>query len=143
MKNGGSLMTKKKDPKDYLKVGRPTVMTDEVVRKLEWAFSIGCSDAEACFFAGISKQTLYDYQERNPEYVDRKALLKEKMVLKARTVIANALNNEDKDMARWFLERKRKQEFSTRVESTGADGEPLSLPVLNIVPVRVKDGGQS
>lgn len=136
-------MTKKKDPKDYLKVGRPTVMTDEVVRKLEWAFSIGCSDAEACFFAGISKQTLYDYQEKNPEYVDRKALLKEKMVLKARTVIANALNNEDKDMARWFLERKRKQEFSTRVESTGADGEPLSLPVLNIVPVRVKDGGQS
>ena len=136
-------MTKKKDPKDYVKVGRPTVMTDEVVRKLEWAFSIGCSDAEACFFAGISKQTLYDYQEKNPEYVDRKALLKEKMVLKARTVVANALNNEDKDMARWFLERKRKQEFSARVESTGADGEPLLLPVLNIVPVRVKDGSQS
>ncbi len=110
-------MTKKKDPKDYLPVGRPTVMTEEVVNKLEQAFSMGCSDLEACLFADISKQTLYDYQEKHPEFVDRKAMLKQKMIFKARSVIAEALNKKDENTAKWLLERKLKDEFSTKIES--------------------------
>ena len=110
-------MTKKKDPKDFLPVGRPTVMTPEVVGKLEQAFSLGCSDIEACLFAGISKQALYDYQTKNPDYADRKAMLKEKLVLKARTVIAESLNKSDENTAKWYLERKAKDEFSTKVEN--------------------------
>ena len=97
--------------------GRPTVMTEEVVSKLEQAFSMGCSDLEACLFANISRQTLYDYQEKNPEFIDRKALLKQKMIFKARSVIADALNNKDENTAKWYLERKRKDEFSTKVEN--------------------------
>lgn len=110
-------MTKKKDPKDYLPVGRPTVMTEEVVNKLEQAFSMGCSDLEACLFADISKQTLYDYQEKHPEFADRKAMLKQKMIFKARSVIAEALNKKDENTAKWLLERKLKDEFSTKIES--------------------------
>jgi hypothetical protein len=113
----GVKMTKRKDPKDYQKVGRPTVMTDEVVSKLEQAWSMGCSDLEACLFADISKQTLYDYQAKYPEFVDRKERLKESLVLKARTVIANSLNNKDENTAKWYLERKKKDEFSTKVEN--------------------------
>lgn len=97
--------------------GRPTVMTPEVVSKLEQAFSMGCSDLEACLFADISKQALYDYQEKNPEFADRKAMLKQKMIFKARSVIAEALNNKDENTAKWLLERKLKDEFSTKTES--------------------------
>lgn len=111
-------------------VGRPSSMTKEVIDKLETSFSMGCSDLEACLFAGISKQTLYDYQARNPEYADRKAMLKERLVLKARTVIANALNNKDENTAKWYLERKKKDEFSLRQEQTGADGEKLFQKVF-------------
>lgn len=104
--------------------GRPTVMTQDVVNKLEQAFSMGCSDLEACLFADISKQTLYDYQEKNPEFVDRKAMLKQKMIFKARSVIADALNNKDRTTAQWYLERKQKDEFSTKVETdTTVKGE--------------------
>lgn len=109
-------MTKKKDPKDKKTAGRPTVMTPEVVNKLEQAFSMGCSDLEACLFADISKQTLYDYQAKNPEFADRKAMLKETLILKARSVIATSLNNKDENTAKWYLERKAKNEFSTKVE---------------------------
>lgn len=109
-------MTKKKDPKDKKTAGRPTVMTIDVVNKLEQAFSMGCSDVEACLFADISKQTLYDYQAKNPEFVDRKERLKERLILKARTVIADALNRKDENTAKWYLERKAKNEFSTKVE---------------------------
>lgn len=110
-------MTKRKDHKDKKTAGRPTVMTPEVVNKLEQAFSMGCSDLEACLFADISKQTLYDYQAKHPEFTDRKAMLKETLILKARSVIATSLNNKDENTAKWYLERKRKDEFSLKVEN--------------------------
>lgn len=120
--------------------GRPTVMTPETLTNLEQAFSLGCTDMEACFFANIGKSALYNYQKEHPEFAERKEALKEKMIFAARTVIANSLADNDKDTAKWLLERKRKQEFSTRIENTGADGEPLQMPVLNILPVRVENG---
>lgn len=110
-------MTKKKYPKDLVGAGRPTIMTPDVVNKLEQAFSMGCTDLEACLYADISKQTLYNYQEKHPEFVDRKEMLKQKLVLKARSVVAEALNNKDENTAKWYLERRRKDEFSVKSEN--------------------------
>jgi len=105
------------------KVGRPTDMTTETVNKLEEVFAIGGTDEEACFYADISKQTLYNYQEKHPEFVDRKEALKERPILKARQTIVKALDQPQQ--AQWFLERKRKNEFAQRNELTGKDGEKL------------------
>jgi len=127
--------------KQKTKIGRPPSVTQDVVNKLEEAFSLGATDLEACFFAGISKQTLYNYQEKNPDFIDRKVALKERLVLKARAVIRDALENKDKQTAQWYLERKKKDEFSQRQEQTGADGQPLNpLPTeISVVLVRPKD----
>jgi len=100
--------------------GRPTVMTEEIVGKLEHAFLMGCTDLEACFYAGISKQALYDYQDRHPSYVDRKERLKQNPIFLARTTLVDNLANNP-ELALKFLERKLKAEFSTRVETTGSD----------------------
>lgn len=132
-------MTKKKDPKDYLKTGRPTEMTPETIEKLDFAFSMGCSDLEACYYADIGKTTLYNYQNKHPEYLERKHTLKERPMFKARAAVIKAISDGDTATARWFLERKAKQEFSTREEITGADGSALSVPIINILPVKVKD----
>jgi len=96
------------------KVGRPTVMTEETIRKLEEVFAIGGSDSEACFYADISKESLYAYCREHPEFTDRKEALKEKPILKARQTIVKAL--DDPKDAQWFLERKRKNEFSVKQE---------------------------
>lgn len=117
--------------------GRPTIMTPDVVNKLEQAFSLGATDLEACFYAGISKQTLYNYQERFPEFVDRKAALKDKLVLKARQVVASAMESGDKQTAQWYLERKKKDEFSVKtvndIQPLGKDGLPTDQPQPVIV----------
>jgi len=105
------------------KGGRPTKMSKETITKLEEVFALGGSDSEACFYANISKQTLYNYQKENPEFVDRKEALKEKPILKARQTVVKAL--DDPKDAQWFLERKRKEEFSLRQEVTGPEGEKL------------------
>lgn len=95
-------------------VGRPTVLTQDAIQKLEQAFSIGATDIEACFYAGIGRSTLYAYQKDHPEFLDRKEMLKERQVLKARSVIDKALQEGDKNIAKWYLERKRKDEFATQ-----------------------------
>lgn len=98
-------------------MGRPTVMTPEVIAKLEEAFAWGCSDREACLWAGIAEPTLYLYQEKHPEFIDRKAALKDTVILKSRKTVANAVERGDRDTAKWILERKKKDEFSTKVEN--------------------------
>lgn len=128
------MLKKRKDGK--YNTGRPTVMTEPVLQKLEQAFSLDCSDEEACLHAGISPSTLYNYQNEHKEFLERKNLLKKTLVLKARTVIAEALNKNDRCTASWYLERKMKSEFSTREELTGIDGNPLS-PTLQIEFVNV------
>jgi hypothetical protein len=108
-------------------VGRPTVITEEVLRKLEEAFAMGCTDLEACVFADIGKTALYEYQKENPAFAERKEQLKEKPFLLARQTIYSSLTGiED---AQWFMERKRKSEFSTRQEFTGKDGEAIQISV--------------
>lgn len=106
--------------------GRPTKMTPETVKKLEEAFAIGASDGEACFYADISKVTLYSYQEKHPEFLNRKEALKERPVLLARQTVVKGLESNP-DLAFKYLERKRKAEFASRQEVTGADGEQFTV----------------
>ena len=92
------------------KGGRPTVMTETVLAKLEEAFALGCTDKEACLFADISPDALYKYQRANPEYIKRKEALKETPVLLARTTVVKAVK-DNPTMAFQFLERKKRDEF--------------------------------
>lgn len=102
------------------KGGRPTVMTPEVIQKLEDAFSWGCTDLEACCNANISKSTLYNYCDDNPLFMERKEILKNNTSLKAKKVINSALNDDDVSTAHKVLDRKE----GTKVKSeiTGANG---------------------
>lgn len=109
------------------KGGRPSVMTPETIDKLEEVFKIGGTDEEACLNANIGMSTLYDYQKANPKFSDRKEQLKQNPFLKARRTIISSLDNPN--YAFEYMKRKKKDEFSDRVEHTGADGEKL---VLNI-----------
>ena len=86
--------------------GRPTKITPEVIRKLEGAFLLGCTDLEACFSADIGKTALYDYCKDNPEFAERKEALKENPSFKARLVILDALDNNDLATAHKVIDRK-------------------------------------
>lgn len=116
--------------------GRPTVMTPETMKLLEEAFLIGASDAEACLKANIGMATLYKYQNDHPDFIERKQELKENLTYRARQVIANKIKDNDGETAKWYLERKKKAEFSTRQELTAEDGKAL-MPTIEITPVTV------
>lgn len=109
--------------------GRPIAVDTTVLQKLYEAFIIGATDQEACFWANIANGTLYNFQTKYPEFLDLKEQWKENPVMKARNTIYKNLNSPM--TASWFLERKRKSEFSTRSELTGADGEKLLPEVID------------
>ena len=111
------------------KGGRKTVMTEEVIAKLEEAFAWGCTDREACLWADIAEKTLYNYQEKNPEFVQRKESLKDKPILLARKTVVNAIKDGDRTMSLAYLDRKKKDEFSTKVENDVRVKE-LPKPIL-------------
>jgi len=123
------------------KPGRPTVITPEVIDKLETAFSMGCTDTEACLYANISRTALFEYMAKNPDFRARREELKDHPMLLARTTVYNALADNLAN-AQWYLERKLKKEFSPRAELTGADGKDIiPIPILGGITQNNEDQG--
>lgn len=106
------------------KGGRPSSITEVVLKKLEEAFALGCTDREAALLADITPATMYNYQTRNPEFVERKEVLRQSPILLARRTVVEALSG-DPYLALKYLERKRKDEFGLRQEMTGKEGRPV------------------
>ncbi len=91
-------------------MGRPSLMTPKTIDKLRQAFMMGCSDREACVYADIANQTLYNYQQEHPEFLEQKTTYKTNPLLKARKTIFDNLG--EVKTAQWYLERKANQEFN-------------------------------
>lgn len=102
-------------------------MTPETIAKLEEAFLNGATDKEAIFQADISSATFYNYCEKNPDFVERKESLKDQVKYRARRNIVKAIEEGDKTLSQWYLERKVKGEFAQRTENTGAEGGPIQV----------------
>lgn len=118
-------------------IEEPQKLTQEVRAKLEEAAALDCTWEEMAFFAGISKSSLYNWLASVDGLKDRLHDLKQSPVLKARRTVVGALDQPG--MALSYLERKRRSEFATRQEQTGADGRDLYDPLAK----KIADLGES
>jgi hypothetical protein len=94
------------------KVGRPTVINEDILRKLEAGLATGFSISTACHFAGISTSTFYEHKALDKEFSDRVRWAEEWATYKARQVIIKAIEDGNVDAAKWYLSRKARTEFS-------------------------------
>lgn len=95
-------------------------------------------DKEACLYAGISPATLYSYQQKHPEFAERKEQLKLTPNMAARKTIVRRL--DETHTAQWWLEKKdpdmrpsSKVEHSGSIETTdgeSAERSPAELKAL-------------
>lgn len=100
---------------DKSKVGRRRFDGKEenlVVQKLEEAFAWGCSDEEACLYAGISTSALYEYQHIDELFLERKQLLKLRPVLIARKSVVEGLE-KNPILAYKYLLKKHESSLET------------------------------
>lgn len=105
---------KKKKSKEKGKMGRPTVITDAVVGKLELGFKAGLNKTECCEFAGISRNALYDYLAKNPDFSNKIEVLQSHPSMKAKLNISCRIEKGDIELSQWYLERKNRDEFSLK-----------------------------
>lgn len=98
-------------------------LTPENIQKLEASFALDCSIGEICFYCDISPSTLLNWREKNPELFSRLERLRDKPILKARQEVVKGIEN-DKEFALKYLSKKKKAEFSDRLDVT-TDGEKL------------------
>ena len=85
-----------------------------------------CTMEEIAFYANISKQTLYNWMESDKKFKERLDELRTNPVLKARRTIVDKLDNAEH--AKWYLERKRKTEFSQKIETDiTSKGEQINV----------------
>lgn len=119
-------------------MARPTVMTPEVIAKLEEAFAWGCTDREACLWAGIAVSTLQLFQDNNPKFIERKEALKDTVILKSRKSVHDRVLKGDVDTSKWVLERKKKDEYSTKTENDVRVKE-LPKPIMDFTDVQQDD----
>lgn len=111
-------------------VTNPVKLDDITVKKIEEALAMDCSIEEVCLMANISKQTFYNWQNSFPELKERFDLLRATPFLKARDTIIKSLDNPQHAFE--YMKRKKKNEFSERLEQTGADGKDLPTPIIKL-----------
>ena len=90
--------------------GKFTKLTDDTVKKLEEVFALDGTNEEACFWAGISKQTFYNWVKDNPDMKERFDSLRQRPFLKARQTVISGIDGNP-EFALKYLERKKKLEF--------------------------------
>ena len=137
--------------------GRPTVMTKEILSKLEAAWNIGATDRIACASAGIGEATLYKYLSEHPEYVEVKDHCKSQLAIQALNNTAQAMQgknwkgdpySDDRnecarvalDTSKWALTHgPHKGDYANRTEVTGADGESLNVLVKYVTKEEIAE----
>lgn len=110
----------------------------ETIGKLEQAFAIDATIAEACFYAGIHPSTYHDWVNADYKLNDRLQALRNNPVLTARQTVVKAIKT-DSELALKYLERKKKLEFSPRIEQTGAGGGAIEMTNYNVDMLENKD----
>ena len=110
------------------KGGRPTKMTEETIHRLREAYSMDCTDEEACCYASISTFTLYDYQKKHPKFSEEKQLLKQKPYLIARKSVVKGVS-EDPKLALEYMKLKKNKEFTVNqnVNVSGDQENPVQI----------------
>ena len=126
-------MTKKKG-KNKKKRGRKLFDGKDpnvVIPKLEQAWAVDASDAEASLFADISPQALCRYLKSHPKIKERKEALKNQPRFKAKVSVVNALTG-DPDLALKYLERRAPKDYAPLQRQAATDNEGNNLsPVFD------------
>lgn len=107
----------------------------EKVLRLIDSYKIDANDDEACVYAGILRINLQYFQEIHPEFLYIKSACRQVLGLKAKKALAEKVEQNPE----WYLERKRKDEYSPRIENTGPNGRDLFQEVTDKLNKTISD----
>lgn len=96
---------------------------------LERYLILGYSLVKCCQLGGLTWSNVdFHYKTNNKFRLAVDGLINAPNV-KARANIINDINRGNIDSSKYWLERREREDFATRQENTGKDGEPLTQPI--------------
>lgn len=110
--------------------GRPTVLTPEVRTIILTAISLGSYRQVAAQMAGIDPSTLSRWMQREDEpYASFAAEVAQIEAATEVNAVARLSQAGNAALVLAWLERRHKDRWSTRLESTGKEGGPIQIDV--------------
>lgn len=103
--------------------GRPTVITPATVRLLKQAFKDGLSVSESCFVSGIGRTAYYSHRSTDEAFANKMELAKAYVSIKAKKTVVQAIDTGNLNAAKWWLERKARNEFGQHPEDEETEWE--------------------
>lgn len=109
----------------------------DIIQSLRPFLEMGLSRNKACESIGLAPATLSNWVKDDEALGMKLQGWENTMNMLALTNVHSALQKEAetedarKETSKWYLERRMKKEFSTRVENTGEDGAPLVVTFDN------------
>ncbi|MDQ5913753.1 MAG: hypothetical protein QG623_372 [Patescibacteria group bacterium] len=88
------------------RIGRPTIITPDTVRKVIVARRRGLSIRQACATSGISHETYYYHTRHNREFTYILEQSQDSIKERARLGVVDAIMQGDLATCKWYLERK-------------------------------------
>lgn len=119
-------------------MSRPKKITDEVVGKLEYAFSKGFNVTEACNYAEICRDTYYEYLKKNKGFSDKMERAQTNLQRRAKINLAEAIESGDLEESKYYLERKCKDEFSSKQEIRHSGNMNINNPISGLTTEELK-----
>jgi len=92
-------------------IGRPTLKTEEVVRKLEDMLRLGLSNTAACAYAKVSRDTFYRWVKEDDDFSDKMESARQYAIIASRQLIVSRIINKEEDiekrteLAKWYVEK--------------------------------------
>jgi len=109
----------------------------EIVKSLQPYLEAGLSRNKACEAIGLKPQTLSVWVQEDESLLIKLRGWENTLNVLAMSNVASGLQAESesedprKETSKWWLERRMRNEFSTRVEQTGKDGGPVQYEDLS------------
>jgi hypothetical protein len=113
----------------YRNVWRKTIMTEDVIKKLEEAIKIDCTIGQACAYAWINEATYYDHYKKNPQFSKRMDDAEKWLHILASQKWAEWIQKGDKDMIKEY-KKKRDKRYADKLEHSGTDWWPIGVIFL-------------
>lgn len=105
----------------YKSIGRPSVITKDILSKLEVVLKRGISIKKACIYAGIGEKTFYRNYNTNKEFRDTINDAKDYWLMIASDNLTEILlSNDPKNyetkiaLSKWILEKKEPEMFGKK-----------------------------
>jgi hypothetical protein len=109
---------------------KPYKMDDKIVSDLEDCLRNDFTVEEACRSVNIARDTYYRWIKESDTFALKMELAKDYVFTLSKKLLKKKIQEEGEvDVAKWVLERRRKQNYALRQEITGEEGEPVKVNI--------------